>query len=223
MPPVFKTLVLILLTVFGLLNMGGKNLATILFGGSFNPVHLGHLAMARVALKRFPSATLLWMPAACSPFKTNQTLASEHHRLAMCQLVSQDDPRMKVSDLEFTLDKPSYTVHTVKKLKELQPDQYYFLCGADAFLSLFRWKNIEELVTLVTFLVANREEVPGEILEQQKNSLEKLGGKVIFLDMEPCPVSSTDIRDSLKNHPSSHKFIHPKVLRYIQENRLYGE
>ncbi len=198
-------------------------MATILFGGSFNPVHMGHLAMAKASLKRIPYADFIWMPAACSPFKTNQNLAEEQHRYAMCQLIAQDDPRMRVSDLEFTMEKPSYTIHTVKKLLEKKQDKLYFLCGADAFLSLFRWKNIEELAKLVTFLVANREELPRETLEQQRNSLEKIGGKVVFLDMEPWPVSSTEIRETIKTNPSGHKFIHPKVLRYIQENRLYGE
>ena len=87
-------------------------MAIILFGGSFNPVHLGHVAMAKAALKYLPCANFIWMPAACSPFKTNQNLAEEHHRFAMCELVADEDPRMTVSNLEFTLEKPSYTIHT---------------------------------------------------------------------------------------------------------------
>ncbi len=198
-------------------------MAIILFGGSFNPVHLGHLAMAKSALKQFPSAKLIWMPAACSPFKTNQNLAEEYHRYAMCELMAKEDPRMTASDLEFTLEKPSYTIHTVRKLRETHMEEIYFLCGADAFLSLFQWKNIEELAKSVTFLVANRKELSQEILIKQQEALKKIGGTVVFLDMEPWPVSSTEIRERLKGDFLNHSFIHPNVYRYIQENRLYGE
>ena len=198
-------------------------MAIILFGGSFNPVHLGHVAMAKAALKYLPCANFIWMPAACSPFKTNQNLAEEHHRFAMCELVAEEDSRMTVSNLEFTLEKPSYTIHTVKKLLENTTEKLYFLCGADAFLSLFQWKDIDQLVTLVTFLVVNREEVPPERLKRQQEALEKIGGKVDFLNMEPWPVSSTEIRENLKANFSNYPYIHPKVLRYIQENGLYRE
>lgn len=198
-------------------------MAIILFGGSFNPVHLGHLAMAKAALNRFPSATLLWMPAACSPFKTNQRLVAEHHRLAMCKLVARDDPRMVVSDLEFTMEKPSYTVHTVKKLQEMYNEKIYFLCGADAFLTLFQWKNIEALAKMVTFLVANREETSWEVLNHQKEKLSAIGGETVFLEMEPWRISSTQLRETFNNSCEIQKWIHPNVWRYIQENGLYRE
>ncbi len=198
-------------------------MATILFGGSFNPVHLGHLAMANAALNQFPDATLLWMPAACSPFKTNQTLAEEHHRYQMCCLMAEQDPRMQVSDLEFTMPKPSYTVNTVRRLKEQNHREIYFLCGADSFLSLFGWKEIETLAKMVTFLVANREGSPFEKLEQQKEKIEAIGGTAVFLPMEECPVSSTQLRRELSQGMKTGKYLSPQVLRYIQENDLYRE
>ncbi len=198
-------------------------MATILFGGSFNPVHLGHLAMAKAALEYLPHATLIWIPAACSPFKVNQTLASEHHRYEMCKLLAQEDTRMVVSDLEFFMEKPSYTIHTVQHFTSMQSDEYYFLCGADAFLSLFQWKNIEQLAKMVTFLVANREETPWELLDQQKRRIREIGGNAVFLKMSDYPVSSTVLRKELKAISSQHQFLHPKVLRYIQENNLYRE
>ncbi len=198
-------------------------MATILFGGSFNPIHLGHLAMAKAALEQVPEATLVFMPAACSPFKVNQTLAQEHHRLAMCQLTANNDVRMQVSDMEFTMEKPSYTVHTVKRLLQEKPDEYYFLCGADSFLSLFGWKDIETLANLVTFLVANREGSSQETLQQQKEKIEGIGGKVVFLPMEKFPVSSTQVREALTTGKNAQQYVSPQVFRYIQENNLYQE
>lgn len=198
-------------------------MATIVFGGSFNPVHIGHLFMAQAALKQVPNATLIWMPAACSPFKTNQSLADEHHRYAMCKLAAENDPRMQVSDLEFTMEKPSYTVHTIERLRSQKNDNYYFLCGADSFLSLLRWKEIERLSKMVTFLVANREGSSRELLEEQKEKIEQLGGTVLFLPMEECPISSSQLRLALSKGVTQCDFLTPKVLRYIQENSLYRE
>lgn len=179
--------------------------------------------MAKAALEYLPNAKLIWVPAACSPFKVNQTLASEQHRYAMCQLVAQEDPRMVVSDLEFSLEKPSYTVRTVEIFMKKHADEYYFLCGADAFLSLFQWKDIERLAKMVTFLVADRDETPLGALEQQKSKLTGIGGNAVFLKMSNCPISSTILREELKSVSLEHQFLHPKVLRYIQENNLYQE
>ena len=197
-------------------------MATILFGGSFNPVHLGHFAMAKAALERFPNASLIWMPAACSPFKTNQPLAGEEHRFEMCRIMVQNDTRMQVSDLEFTLDKPSYTIHTVRRLMEQKQDDFYFLCGADSYLSLFGWKEIESLAQMVTFLVVNRKGNDSSLLKEQEKNLQAIGGRTVFLFMDEYPVSSTELRRQLSkgNYVSG---LHPDVFRYIQENNLYKE
>ncbi len=203
--------------------MEGYDLSTIIFGGSFDPVHLGHFAMAKAALSVIPEATLLWMPAACSPFKTNQKMASERHRYEMCKLMAQEDSRMVVSDLEFSMTKPSYTIDTVKRLLQDKQDVYYFLCGADAFLSLFQWKDAKTLMKLVRFLVVSRKEVTNKELLQQKIEVEKNGGTVLFVPMEQHPISSTELRKMPVDGMQQNKFLSAKVIRYIQENNLYRE
>lgn len=198
-------------------------MAIILFGGSFDPVHNGHLAMARAGLDYLPSATLLWIPAAQSPFKTHREPAAEGHRLAMCRLAAQADPRMEVTDVEFSLAKPSYTVQTVQTLRARRPDEYYFLCGADAFLSLQRWKEYETLIGLVTFLAVDRRGALPQAMVAQKRAVERDGGKVRLLTMQRVPVSSTHIRERIKNGQSVAGLLPEPVERYIQENKLYRE
>ena len=198
-------------------------MATILFGGSFDPVHLGHFAMAKAALNVVPNATLVWMPAACSPFKISRKMASEHHRYEMCKLMAKADPRMTVSDLEFTLPKPSYTIHTVTRLLQEKTDEYYFLCGADAFLSLFQWKDAQLLVKMVRFLVVGRENCSDIALLNQKKEVEKCGGTVLFVPMEQHPISSSNVRKYLAHGAEQNEFLSFEVFRYIQENNLYRE
>lgn len=198
-------------------------MAIILFGGSFDPVHNGHLAMARAALLQVPKAELIWLPAACSPFKTGQKMAAQNHRLTMCRLAAAEDPRMKVSDLEFYMEKPSYTVRTVEYMQRIHPEKYYFLCGGDAFLSLQQWKEALTLCRMVTFLVANRVGRAPTALQQQAEWVTEIGGTVIFLPMKQVPVSSSEVRERLLKGEPSAGLLPVPVERYIQENGLYKE
>lgn len=198
-------------------------MATILFGGSFDPIHNGHLAMAKAALHHLPQATLLLIPAACSPFKTDRAMTDEAHRLAMCRLAAKEDPRIAVTDMEFYMEKPSYTVRTVEALLQKKPDDYYFLCGADAFLSLHRWKEYHKLIGMVTFLAVDRSGALPEQMLWQKQAIEQDGGQVVLLTMEQIPVSSTQIRQAIAENQSVHTMVPPLVARYLLENHLYKE
>ncbi len=195
---------------------------TVLFGGSFNPVHNGHLRLARAALSALPGAKLLWLPAACSPFKTGRAMAAERHRYAMCALAAAGESAMAVSDAEFSLPAPSYTVQTVEWFLHNRPDEYWFLCGADAFLSLSRWRSPERLVTLTGFAVADRG-AGQAALQRQKAAVEAAGGRVLLLPMEPEAVSSSAIRDRLRAGQPITGLVPPAVEQYIRENALYKE
>ncbi len=198
-------------------------MATIVFGGSFDPIHLGHLAMAKAALDYLPAAKLLLIPAACSPFKTNRTMAENEHRLAMCRLAAKHDERISVSDIEFHLPKPSFTVHTIHHLLNNQPDQYYFLCGADSFLTLPKWKAYETLAKSVTFLVANRCDCQHKQLQDMQRHISNIGGQAVLLSMPLVEVSSTQIRKQLQDQQSLAGLVLPEVERYLVENALYRE
>lgn len=198
-------------------------MATILFGGSFDPIHNGHLNMAKTALQFLPTAELLLIPAACSPFKTQNQTAPERHRLTMCRLAVEGLPRAAVTDLEFFMEKPSYTVRTVEALQAEKPDTYYFLCGADAFLSLQRWKEYEKLIGMVTFLAVDRSGTMPEQMVTQKEKVEADGGKVILLNMPQVTVSSTEIRNAILGGRSLERMVPPLVEQYINENHLYKE
>ena len=198
-------------------------MATILFGGSFDPIHNGHFSMAKTALDFLPQAELLLIPAACSPFKTQSKAADPTHRLAMCRLAADNHPRMQVTDVEFHLETPSYTVRTVEALQKAKQDSYYFLCGADSFLSLQRWKEYEKLIGLVTFLAVNRDDSRPHEMTAQKEQIEADGGKVILLNMPKVAVSSTQIRNAIRLGQPLTDLVPPLVAQYIQENNLYKE
>ncbi len=198
-------------------------MATILFGGSFDPIHNGHLAMIQTALAHLPHAKLLLVPAACSPFKTNRTMADEPHRFAMCNLVAEGHSRVTVSDIEFSMPKPSYTVHTLKALMEQNPDDYHFLCGADAFLSLQQWKDYKTLLSLTAILAVDRQGASHPALLRQKELLESEGGNITLLNMETVDVSSTKIRQTILLNQSLNGLVPEKVENYIANHGLYKE
>jgi nicotinate-nucleotide adenylyltransferase len=141
----------------------------------------------------------------------------------MCQLATENDSRIKVLDVEFNLPKPSYTVCTVEHLQKQHPDHYYFLCGADAFLSLEKWKDYQKLCQMVTFLVADRQGANEGALATQKEWVESQGGSVMFLPMEKVPLSSTALRTGLLQSPPEFSGVPKAVAEYIKHNKLYQE
>ena len=132
------------------------------FGGTFDPIHRGHIAVAESATKRFDLGTVLFVPAELPPHKQTQTFASFAHRMAMVSLATQGYSRFIPSDLEARLygetGKPNYSLETIRRLKsELKKaDQLYFLIGIDAFLDIAKWHRPVELLRECEFIVANR-------------------------------------------------------------------
>ena len=197
-------------------------MSVILFGGSFDPFHNGHLAMAQAAKTAFPAARLVIVPAARSPFKGHLAPAANHHRLAMCRLGAQA-LQAEVSDWEMQAGGPSYTVRTVRSFLQAQPDEYWFLCGADSFVTLPMWREYETLLALTGFLVACRNDTPALRLQAAAEQVRRQGGRVQLLAMPPVPVSSTAVRAAARAGEDVSAFVPAPVARYIQENKLYQE
>jgi nicotinate-nucleotide adenylyltransferase len=209
------------------------------FGGTFDPVHLGHLVPAVRALETFGLDALFFIPAACPPHKQGESLTPFSHRFAMLALATHPYERFFVSDLELQGDRPAYTVDTVRHFGERCPgEQLYFLMGSDSFSQIRTWSRWEELVDLVHLIVLHRATSWGEALLQRvparlhsrlrtvepfaevpdPPARERL---IYLLDHEPFPVSATHLRERLRRGRTIGELVPPEVHRYILKYKLY--
>jgi nicotinate-nucleotide adenylyltransferase len=184
-----------------------------IFGGTFDPIHKAHVAVAREAAQRFHLARILVVPAANPPHKSGATFADYEDRLRMAELACGNDPRLEVSRIEEGTAR-SYSVDTIEKLQAtLAPgDELYFLIGADAFAEIQTWHRWRDVVRSVTFIVVSR---PGHVYAVPE------GARVERLESLDLPVSSSEIRRALAagERPAE---VPDRVLEYIFERGLYG-
>ncbi len=187
-----------------------------LLGGSFDPVHCGHLAAAQDALAEGGLDRVILVPAAQAPLKSDSPTASGPDRLAMLRLATEDDPRLAVSDWELVRGGLSYTVDTVRYFAALHPsDRLCWIIGADQAGQLARWKEIDALVQLVEFICLGR---PGYALPETPG----LAGLRLRLCVgRRLDVSSTDVRARVRSGRSLEGLVPHKTVEYLRANRLY--
>lgn len=190
-------------------------------GGSFDPPHTGHLALAKAAREHLQLDEVLFLPANQNPLKTRRSYANAKQRLAMVQRLVQGQPGLAVSDMEITRGGVSYTVDTIGELLMVQPADYWFLMGADALKALPQWKSPARLLRLCRLGVAVRPPVTeSDVLARVPPDFR---AKVDVVKMTPLDVSSTEIRARLAKGQNVSPWLAPEVLRYIGENGLYKE
>jgi len=185
-----------------------------LFFGSFNPVHIGHLAIANYMLE-FTDLDELWMIVSPhNPFKTKNSLASEYDRIKMVEMAIGENPKMSASDIEFRLPKPSYTIDTLTYLEERYPSKnFILLVGSDNLESFHKWKNYEEILKNYQLYVYPR---PGSDLgkyAEYKN--------IKMVNAPFIEISSSFIRESIKKGKNIQYFLPSKVYEYIKHNNFY--
>ena len=195
-----------------------------IYGGTFNPPHLGHIRAAQHAIGQLALHKLLVIPSCISPHKQlPENSASAQQRLQMLQLCIGDIPGVKVSDLELQRGGTSYTFQTVEQLRAEYPGKELILfMGTDMFLSFHTWKNpakIIENASLGVFYRGQKDEITA--IAKQKEFLESKGAKVYLLENPITEISSTDLRRMLWFRCAG-DYIDPRVLAYIHSNRLYG-
>jgi nicotinate-nucleotide adenylyltransferase len=211
------------------------------FGGTFDPVHLGHLVPAVRALETFQFGALVFIPAARPPHKAGEPLAPFSHRFAMLALATQPYDRFFVSDIELGLAGPTYTVDTLRLFQRKNPDHHlYFVMGSDSFSQIGTWHHWEELIDLAHLVVLHRATVWGdelearvpEVLRRRLRRVETFaevpdpepGGRCVYLlDHEPFPVSATHLRERLRRGLTIRELVPPEVHRYIVKYRLYHQ
>jgi nicotinate-nucleotide adenylyltransferase len=187
-----------------------------LFFGSFNPIHIGHLIIGEYMADRTDLQQVWFVVSPHNPLKAQASLAKDFDRLHMVQLAIEDNPRLKASNIEFSLPKPSYTIDTMAYLHEKYPEhQFALIMGSDNLESIHKWKNYELLLERYPIHVYNR---PGsENLKQPVNS------NIIFHEVPLLYISSTSIRQSIAQGHSIRYMVPENVYQFLDGSRLYRQ
>jgi len=190
-------------------------------GGTFDPIHLGHVAVARAALDCVPLDEVLLVPAALPPHRRAAVAAAED-RLAMCRLAVQGEPRISVSDIELRRSTPSFTVHTLEQLAAERPsDELYLVLGWDAAREIRSWREPDRVLERATLVVVSR---PG-LSAPTRRDLEAAGIKpegTVLCDVATPPVQATAIRDRVAAGASLEGLLTPAVAEYVRSHGLYS-
>ena len=195
-----------------------------IYGGTFNPPHVGHIRAAKCAVDALKLDKLLLIPSCISPHKTiPEHSPSPEQRLSMLQLAIGEDEVIRVSDLELSRGGTSYTYETVAQVKEMHPNaELYLFMGTDMFLSFRTWKEPGKILENASIAVFYRgEKQEKEDIAREKAMLESIGGKVFLVENPVTEISSTDLR-RLLTFGCADDFLPEGVGDYIRKNRLYG-
>ena len=190
-----------------------------IFGGTFNPPHLGHVRLAKEAAEKIGADKVLIIPSCIPPHKMPGKLAGGDERMEMCRLAFEDE-MFEISSIELDRGDKSYTVETLRELKKIYSDsELYFIIGSDMLETFTQWYKWEEILALATICAASREEgFKADLSVYTPEQRER----IIFLDIQPLEVSSTQIRVEIAKNGIP-EFLNPEVLKYIEENGLYDD
>ncbi|WMJ83651.1 nicotinate-nucleotide adenylyltransferase [Oscillospiraceae bacterium LTW-04] len=190
-----------------------------IFGGTFNPIHNGHLSLIAHLIEALALDELLLIPTAVPPHKESDCVVDAEHRLAMCRLAVQDNPKVQVSDIEIMRGGKSYTVDTLRLLSVERPqDELILLVGSDMFYTVGEWRCANEIMRLAKIAAIPREMGEHEKLLAQRDRLSAAGAQAEVVEVDPLIVSSSDLRAQM----CASENLPPLVERYIVQNGLYG-
>lgn len=194
-----------------------------ILGGSFDPVHYGHLLLAQYALEELGLHGVLFMPAKQPPHKEGDQLSSFEDRLAMLKIAFEGKAEFDITTVEQEREGPSYTYDTLRLLRQEQPEtEFVFLIGADSLMTLEKWYRAEDLLREFSFAVAPR---PGRSKEEiqfvAKALEEKYASSLKVIDSPYIEISSTALRKRVREGKSLLYHVPGKVREYIEEKKLY--
>lgn len=196
-----------------------------IFGGTFDPVHVGHLVAADRACCDLDMQKVIFVPAGLPPHKAGQPVTPGEHRLAMVRLAVQDNPRFEVSDLELKRQGCSYTVDTISYFRRLLPDdELYFILGMDSLLQLNTWHDVDNMLKMCCLVAVAR---PGYALEtgdpEIKLLWEKVRERTLILRIPGLDIAASELRQRVREGRTVRYLLPAAVLDYIEEHGLYRE
>ncbi len=194
-----------------------------IMGGTFNPIHTGHLIIAQQTLIRLKLDKIWFMPAGNPPHKAAPVIDGELRR-RMVELAIEGNPEFELFDYELKKDRPSYSAMTMTELDEAYPEnEFYFIMGADSLMDFHKWYHPEIICAHTKLVCADRNNIPDEELERIKKQLEADYGAVVYLiDTPQIEISSSDIRERFQEASASARYMVPDaVYDFITKNHLY--
>lgn len=196
-----------------------------ILGGTFNPVHIGHLFMAEHARVEMELDMILFIPTGVPYMKNSKEILPSDSRMKMLELSIASNPYFLTSDIEIKREGNTYTFETLEELHQLYPNaELFFLVGADCLFTIERWYQPQRIFDNCTLLAANRNDVPQKELLEKKQFLEnRFHAKVVLLDVPQIDISSTKVRDNVKQGKSIRYMVTNQVHDYILQNNYYRE
>ena len=196
-----------------------------IMGGTFDPIHIGHLILAQSAYEQLSLDKVLFIPSGKPPHKPNRTGASDEDRVAMTRLAIADNPAFELCLIEMNSTTPTYTYLTLKRLYEENPDdEYYFILGEDSLIDFLTWKKPEDIVKYCHIVCGIRpgltDEKPDAIIEKTRSVIE---GDYIMITSPLIEISSCEIRSRYRDGKSIRYYVPSKVAEYIERNSVYKE
>lgn len=193
-----------------------------ILGGTFNPLHLGHLIAAQEVLNKINLDRIVFIPSGDPPHKRKEDLASAKDRYEMVKLSIEDNKYFDISDIEIKRQGKTYTYDTLKELHKIYyGNSIHFIIGYDAFRDIDSWMNIDEVFKLANFIVVNRGQSKDELLEEAKKKEIKYNTKIDIVNIPNIEISSTNIRDRVNENKSINYLVCDRVREYIFKKGLY--
>ncbi|MCH5272128.1 MAG: nicotinate-nucleotide adenylyltransferase [Lachnospiraceae bacterium] len=199
-----------------------------ILGGTFNPIHNGHLALATAAAKQYDLEEVWLMPSKLPPHKSHFAMLPEQHRLAMAGLAAKADKRFVVSDFELLREGLTYTADTLELLTKEYPDcRFYFIIGGDSLVSFLNWRQPGKILELAALLGAGRAGIEAERTAEAAAAIQKAfpQAEIGTVELSDYPISSNEIREAFYTGTGERVrvFLPEEVYRYIKENKLFSK
>lgn len=194
-----------------------------ILGGTFNPIHLGHMMMAETAYNQIDEIEkIVFMPNNKTAYKNNSEIEQNDHRINMLKLAIEDKEFAEISDIEQKRGGVTYTVETLKQILDINSKiKIYFIIGADSLFSFTKWYMFEQVLSMCTLLVVSRNSSKESLIETKNMLEQEYNASIILLDTEEFDASSSNIRERIKDGVDVSDKLDKKVLDYIYENNLY--
>ena len=192
-----------------------------IYGGSFNPVHNGHIHLARAAAEEFGLEKVYLVPSRISPHRSSAEYVSGGDRLEMLRLACNGDAILEVSSYELDSDRVSYTIYTIKYFRSIFPDaELFLLVGSDMLMCFDKWRQYKDILALCSLGVVSRNEGDIPLLEEKARSLSEYG-RIFVCKADAVVVSSTKIRENCVKNSDFACYLDENVVEYIMTNSLY--